>query len=52
MSSDVREQITEWLTGTDTCFLIGAGCSACANKPLIRKLTDNVLNGIDQKLID
>lgn len=52
MSSDVREQITEWLTGNDTCFLIGAGCSACASKPLIGKLTENVLNGMDQKLLD
>ena len=50
MNSDVREQITEWLTGNDTCFLIGAGCSACAGKPLIGNLTKNVLNGADQKL--
>ena len=42
MSSDIREQITEWFTGNDTCFLVGAGCSACAGKPLIGKLTENV----------
>ena len=52
MSSDVREQITEWLTGNDTCFLIGAGCSACASKPLIGKLTELVLDGLNPKLLD
>ena len=52
MSSDIREQITEWLTGNDTCFLIGAGCSACAGKPLIGGLTENVLDGADKKILD
>ncbi|MCR9194544.1 MAG: SIR2 family protein [Hyphomonas sp.] len=51
MAGDVREQITEWLTGSDTCFLLGAGCSMCAGKPLIGKLTENVLNGVDEKLL-
>lgn len=50
MTIDVREQVTEWLTGNDTCFLIGAGCSMCAGKPLIGKLTENVLNGADEAL--
>ncbi len=50
MTSDLRELITEWLTGADTCFLLGAGCSVCANKPLIATLTANVLNGADAKL--
>lgn len=50
MAGDLREQITEWLTGADTCFLLGAGCSVCAGKPLIGKLTENVLNGTDAKL--
>ena len=50
MTIDVREQITEWLTGNDTCFLLGAGCSMCAGKPLIGKLTENVLNDTDAKL--
>ena len=27
MTNNMREQVTEWLTGSDTCFLIGAGCS-------------------------
>lgn len=52
MKIDVREQITEWLTGNDTCFLIGAGCSMCAGKPLIGKLTENVLKGADKKLTE
>jgi len=51
MAGDVREQITEWLTGADTCFLLGAGCSVCAGKPMIGELTKNVLNGADEKLI-
>jgi hypothetical protein len=51
MASDVREHITEWLTGTDTCFLLGAGCSLCAGKPLIGKLTEKVLQGADEKLL-
>ncbi len=48
--TEVREQITEWLTGNDTCFLLGAGCSMCAAKPLIGKLTENVLQDADAKL--
>ena len=51
MSSDIREQITEWFTSNDTCFLVGAGCSACAGKPLIGKLTESVLNRLDRKLL-
>ena len=50
MTTDVREQITEWLTGNDTCFLLGAGCSTCAGKPLIGELTENVLKDADAKL--
>lgn len=34
--------IIEWITDANTCFLIGAGCSKCAGKPLINKLTDLV----------
>ena len=48
--SEVREQISQWLTGNDTCFLLGAGCSMCAGKPLIGKLTENVLQNADDKL--
>ena len=50
MPSEIREQITEWLTGADTCFLIGAGCSVCAQKPLIHDLTRQVLKNADEKL--
>ncbi len=50
MAGDIREQVSEWLTGADTSFLIGAGCSLCANKPLIRALTENVLVGAPEGL--
>lgn len=52
MTSDLREQITEWLTGADTCFLLGAGCSVCADKPLIGTLTAKVLNDANAKLTE
>lgn len=51
MASDLREQITEWLTSADTCFLFGAGCSVCAGKPLMARLTENVLRDAEAKLI-
>lgn len=51
MTNNVRERVTEWLTGSDTCFLIGAGCSVCADKPLIGKLTDQVLEDSEDKLL-
>ena len=51
MTSNAKEQIMEWLTGSDTCFLIGAGCSACADKPLIGRLTEKVLEGSEDKLL-
>lgn len=51
MVSDLREQIAEWLTGADTSFLIGAGCSLCAGKPLIGQLTEKVLENSDEKLV-
>ena len=50
MASDVREQLMEWMTGTDTCFLLGAGCSKCAGKPLIGELTNLVLKGAGEYL--
>lgn len=52
ITSDVRKQITEWLTDTGTCFLLGAGCSVCAGKPLISKLTKEVLKDADEKLLE
>lgn len=50
MASNVREQLMEWITGADTCFLIGAGCSKSAGKPLIGELTDLVMERADQDL--
>ena len=41
----------EWLTGSDTCFLIGARCSACADKPLIGRLTEQILEVAEDKLL-
>ena len=51
MSGDTRETVTDWLTSADTCFLLGAGCSRCAGKPLIGELTDNVKQGADDALL-
>lgn len=44
---EAKERVTEWLTSPDSCFLIGAGCSKCAGKPLIGELTDRVLEKVD-----
>ncbi len=52
MDSNAREQVTEWLTGADTCFLLGAGCSRCVGKPLIAELTEKVMETADEKLTD
>lgn len=51
MNSEIRGQISDWLTGEDTCFLFGAGCSICADKPTIRELTEHVLNDADESMI-
>lgn len=51
MSGDTREEVTGWLTSADTCFLLGAGCSKCADKPLIGELTRNVMQGADHDLL-
>lgn len=50
MITDTKERVLEWMTSSDSCFLIGAGCSRCAGKPLIKALTDNVLKGIDPSI--
>jgi len=44
---DTKERVLEWMTSQDSCFLIGAGCSRCAGKPLIGALTDSVLKDVD-----
>ena len=51
MTAELKGLITEWLTGSDTCYLLGAGCSVCAGKPMIGELTDRVLQGADENLI-
>jgi SIR2-like domain len=50
MSIETKERTLQWLTGSDTCFLIGAGCSRCAGKPLIGELTDKVLAKVDSSI--
>ena len=50
MSGDARETVTGWLTGADTCFLLGAGCSKCDGKPLSGDLPRNVMQGADDDL--
>ena len=49
-AEDIRENVTDWFTSAGTCFLLGAGCSKCAGKPLIRELTEQVLCGADKSL--
>lgn len=50
MKVDTKERVLEWMTSPDSCFLIGAGCSLCAGKPLIGALTDSVINNIDASI--
>jgi hypothetical protein len=50
VKAKTKEQVLEWLTSPDSCFLIGAGCSLCAKKPLIGELTDSVLKSIDASI--
>ena len=50
MEKHARKQIMERLTAPDTCYLLGAGCSKCADKPLIRELTRSVLEKADHEL--
>lgn len=42
MFTENEEMVMSWLTGSNTCYLIGAGCSKCAEKPLIGELTENI----------
>ncbi len=50
MSGETKERVLQWLTGSDTSFLIGAGCSRCAGKPLIGELTTKVLANVDASI--
>lgn len=45
---ELRDTIVDWLTRKDTSFLLGAGCSRCAGKPLIYDLTERVIQTLDQ----
>jgi hypothetical protein len=47
---DLRETILNWLVGPETAFLMGAGCSLCAGKPLMGKLTNDVLPKLDNRI--
>lgn len=40
---ELRETISDWLVSPETAYLIGAGCSLCAGKPLIGQLTDRIV---------
>lgn len=40
--------IIDWLTDVNTCFLIGAGCSVCAGKPLIQDLSTRVVEKLTE----
>lgn len=48
MTGETKERVLQWITGSDTCFLIGAGCSRCADKPLIEELTTKVIANVHQ----
>ena len=50
MDKHARKQIMEWLTPENACYLLGAGCSRCAEKPLIYGLTDSILEQADSEL--
>ena len=51
MAESIKEQVAEWLTARDTCFLLGSGCSVCAKKPMIGELTTKVIKGSAGKLV-
>jgi SIR2-like domain len=50
MAGETKERVLQWITNSDTCFLIGAGCSKCAGKPLIEELTATVLTSVNQDI--
>ena len=50
-----KQSVTEWIMDHNTCFLLGAGCSICAGKPTIDRLTEMVREASShtvQKLLD
>lgn len=46
--------VLDWIIDANTCFLIGAGCSKCADNPLMGELTTRVRKGLSasSKLLD
>ncbi|MEW6664973.1 MAG: SIR2 family protein [Thermodesulfobacteriota bacterium] len=46
------QSVAEWITDQNTCFLIGAGCSLCAEKPSIDSLTKIVAKTLPQPLLE
>mgnify|MGYP000184109472 CR=1 FL=1 len=44
------QSVIEWITDQNTCFLMGAGCSLCADKPNIDGLTAKVKVKLSQPL--
>ena len=44
--------VIDWMTDANTCFLLGAGCSKCAGKPLIGELTEAVKMAISPPVKD
>ena len=51
MEEHAKQQLVGWLTAPDTAFLLGAGCSKCACKPLIGELTSKVMEQADAELM-
>ena len=43
-----KQSVTEWIMDHNTCFLLGAGCSLCAKKPTIDRLTEMVRDASSQ----
>src|SRR3972149_4040094 len=43
----VAKSIVDWVKDPNTAFLLGAGCSQCAGKPLMKELTDTVLQQVN-----
>ncbi len=42
------QSVVDWITDQNTCFLLGAGCSLCADKPSIDNLTETVRQKLSQ----
>lgn len=47
---DTMDTVKGWFTRSETFYLFGAGCSRCAEKPLIGELTEKVVAGISPNI--